>query len=327
MKRVIALLLALLMAAGLPLPKQIYGHGWLVIDNEKMSKSKHNFFTVRDILKEFDGETVRFFILQTHYRSPLDFSAERLQEAKTSLGRLKAAKNSLTELAEKTAEQGEAGALAGAAAKHFAAFYEAMEDDFNTALAIGEMFALAKEINIYCRDVAERGVHPARADVDKAAAAYDEMAEVIGIFEQDEAAAFCRAEGVRHEIIDSCELDIPGFAENPPDRCYLCKKAIFGEIGALARAFGLAAVVECRLRVAAPGVIAFGFPIQHSGAMLRNSLRLENQVGEEAPARGRIGPVHAHLADYRLLPELGIQRIDIVDYLLIVSLPTALFRI
>ena len=62
--------------------------------------------------------------------------------------------------------------------------------------------------------------------------------------ELDEAAAFCRAEGVRHEIIDSCELDIPGFAENPPDRCYLCKKAIFGKMMKFAQANGLKAVLE-----------------------------------------------------------------------------------
>ena len=62
--------------------------------------------------------------------------------------------------------------------------------------------------------------------------------------ELDEAVAFCRAEGVRHEIIDSEELDIPGFAENPPDRCYHCKKAIFGKIIEFAQANGLRAVLE-----------------------------------------------------------------------------------
>ena len=62
--------------------------------------------------------------------------------------------------------------------------------------------------------------------------------------ELDEAAAFCRAEGVRHEIIDSEELDIPGFAENPPDRCYHCKRELFGRLLAFARENGLAAVLE-----------------------------------------------------------------------------------
>ena len=62
--------------------------------------------------------------------------------------------------------------------------------------------------------------------------------------ELDEAVAFCRAEGVRHEIIDFCELETPGFAENPPDRCYLCKRAIFGRIIKFAQANGLRAVIE-----------------------------------------------------------------------------------
>ena len=62
--------------------------------------------------------------------------------------------------------------------------------------------------------------------------------------ELDEATAFCRAEGVRHVVIDSEELDIPGFAENPPDRCYHCKKELFGKLLAFARDNGLAAVLE-----------------------------------------------------------------------------------
>ena len=62
--------------------------------------------------------------------------------------------------------------------------------------------------------------------------------------ELDEAATFCRAEGVRHAVVDSEELDIPGFAENPPDRCYHCKRELFGKLLAFARENGLAAVLE-----------------------------------------------------------------------------------
>ena len=62
--------------------------------------------------------------------------------------------------------------------------------------------------------------------------------------ELDEAVAFCRAEGIRHEVIDSDELNIPGFVENPPDRCYHCKRELFGKLLAFARANGLAAVLE-----------------------------------------------------------------------------------
>jgi len=62
--------------------------------------------------------------------------------------------------------------------------------------------------------------------------------------ELDEAVAFCRAEGIRHEVVDSDELNIPGFVENPPDRCYHCKRELFGKLLAFARANGLAAVLE-----------------------------------------------------------------------------------
>lgn len=62
--------------------------------------------------------------------------------------------------------------------------------------------------------------------------------------ELDEAAAFCRSEGIRHEVVDSEELDIPGFADNPPDRCYHCKKALFGKLLEFAHANGYAAVLE-----------------------------------------------------------------------------------
>ena len=62
--------------------------------------------------------------------------------------------------------------------------------------------------------------------------------------ELEEAVAFCRAEGIRHVVIDSAELDIPGFAENPPDRCYYCKRELFGKLLAFARDNGLAAVLE-----------------------------------------------------------------------------------
>lgn len=62
--------------------------------------------------------------------------------------------------------------------------------------------------------------------------------------ELEDAVAFCRAEGIRHVVIDSAELDIPGFAENPPDRCYYCKRELFGKLLAFARDNGLAAVLE-----------------------------------------------------------------------------------
>ena len=164
-------------------------NGFITIHNEKMSKSKNNFFTVEDILKEYPGEVVRFFILQTHYRSPLDFSDDRLKEAQTSLARLQTTQGYIEELAKKQgAGEAAAAELAKKAEELRAAFDEAMDDDFNTALAISQLFALSKEINIYYQDVTAGKAFDAE-NFAKAKAAWDTMAGIIGLFEQQEAAA------------------------------------------------------------------------------------------------------------------------------------------
>ena len=162
-------------------------NGFITIHDEKMSKSKNNFFTVKDILERYAGEVVRFFIVQTHYRSPLDFTDERLTEAKTSLARLKNSWDNAAELMTRKDEgAGSAKSLLAAAQDAKAAFYEAMDDDFNTALAISHLFALSKEINIYYNDVTTGGTAFDAANFAKVRAVYAEMAEVIGIFEAKE---------------------------------------------------------------------------------------------------------------------------------------------
>ena len=163
-------------------------NGFITINNEKMSKSKNNFFTVKDILKEFPGEVIRFFILQTHYRSPLDFSDERLHEAQTALDRLRKANEVVAELSAREGASDTAAELAAQAETFLRDFDAAMDDDFNTALAISQMFGLAKEINRYHQEV-ERGAAFDAANFKKAADAYHAMAAIIGIFEQEEAAA------------------------------------------------------------------------------------------------------------------------------------------
>ncbi len=158
-------------------------NGFITIHEEKMSKSKNNFFTVQDILKKYPGEVLRFFILQTHYRSPLDFSDERLKEAQVSLGRLQ---NSLDYAQELSALEGDAATaseLAQKAAGYKKDFYAAMDDDFNTALAISYLFALSKDINIYYNEVVNQKAAFDAADFAAAKAVYEEMAEIIGIFE------------------------------------------------------------------------------------------------------------------------------------------------
>ena len=163
-------------------------NGFITIDNEKMSKSKNNFFTVKDILKEFPGEVIRFFILQTHYRSPLDFSDERLHEAQTALDRLRNANAVIAELSERAGTADTAAGLAAQAETFLHDFDAAMDDDFNTALAISQMFGLAKEINCYHQEI-ERGAAFDAANFGRAADAYHAMAAIIGIFEQEEATA------------------------------------------------------------------------------------------------------------------------------------------
>lgn len=175
-------------------------NGFITIHNEKMSKSKNNFFTVKDILKEYAGEVVRFFILETHYRSPLDFSDERLKEAETSLARLRNSEELVTELLKKEGEANTAASLAEEAEKLQAAFDAAMDDDFNTALAISQMFALSKAINIYAKEV-ENGAGFDRKNFSRAADVYHYMAGIIGIFERVEQGADDLAEKLMDIII------------------------------------------------------------------------------------------------------------------------------
>lgn len=154
-------------------------NGFITIHEEKMSKSKNNFFTVEEILEEFDGEVVRFFILGTHYRSPLDFSKERLEEAKASLKRLLQAKDTGEELLKQEGDSGLAEELLQKSEEFFKNFISAMEDDFNTAKAIGEMHKLAKEINIFAAGNFEAD----QKNLAKVMKIYMDMANIIGIFE------------------------------------------------------------------------------------------------------------------------------------------------
>lgn len=125
-------------------------NGFLKIDNEKMSKSLGNFFTVREIGEKYDLQVIRFFMLSAHYRSPLNFSAELVESSKNGLDRIKTAASRLEEVMGSGVE----GAMTEAEASNVAAMdglvkrYEAaMEDDLNTADAISIIFELVKLIN------------------------------------------------------------------------------------------------------------------------------------------------------------------------------------
>lgn len=163
-------------------------NGFITINQEKMSKSLNNFFTVKDILEKYPAEVLRFFIIETHYRSPLDFSDERLKESQTSLNRLNTAMENVYELEKQKSGQAStvSKTLAEAALQAKKDFYEAMDDDFNTALALSYMFALAKEINIYYHAVTTGEIEHAAEDFVQAKAVYEDMADILGILVVDE---------------------------------------------------------------------------------------------------------------------------------------------
>ena len=125
-------------ATGKPLAKVWMHNGFVRVDNEKMSKSLGNFFTIRDVLKTYDAETVRFFILRAHYRSALNYSDAHLNDARSALKRLYTALASV---------QAEAVVLDWDANEHARAFAVAMNDDFATPAAVAVLFELAAEVN------------------------------------------------------------------------------------------------------------------------------------------------------------------------------------
>lgn len=154
--------------------------GMLTIDREKMSKSLGNFFTIREVLAKYDAEIVRFFLLNAHYRSPLDFSDKALDEAKESLGRIK---NVIEELKSrnKSARENESDKkILNLVNKSKEKFFSAMDDDFNTREAIAVIFEFTKEVNEYLR------AELSREEIEKMLSTYHEFGSILGLFEEKE---------------------------------------------------------------------------------------------------------------------------------------------
>ena len=115
--------------------------GFINVDGEKMSKSLGNFFTIRDVMQQFHPETIRFFILSSHYRSPINFSDAALVESHASLTRLYQALKAVEQLDDVDAD------TTLDTSEYQNAFYAAMNDDFNSAGAVSVLFNLAREVN------------------------------------------------------------------------------------------------------------------------------------------------------------------------------------
>lgn len=153
-------------------------NGYINVDNKKMSKSLGNFFTVRDVAKEFDYEVIRFFMLSAHYRSPINFSKDLIESAKSALGRIYTCLDTLDFLeksAEDRAENEEESKVIAGLDGHKQRFIAAMDDDINTADAISAIFELVSDVNKVITQ------NPSKEVCKKCAAAIRELGAVLGL--------------------------------------------------------------------------------------------------------------------------------------------------
>ena len=160
-------------------------NGFITINQEKMSKSLNNFFLVKDILEQYSADALRFFLLSTHYRSPLDFSDERLDEATKAIERFQTVINNLLYLESRPAGscETEASELFTNARNYLEEFEAAMSDDFNTALATAPIYGLAKEINIYYQSVQSCDGTVCHSTIGEVKEIFKLMLDILGLLE------------------------------------------------------------------------------------------------------------------------------------------------
>ena len=165
-------------ATGKPFARYWMHNGFINIDNEKMSKSLGNFFTVRDILKEYDPEDVRMFMLSAQYRSPVNFSRDMMAQAHASLQRLYTARDHLAFLLKNAADRpltADEEALLSRVKDSAARFDAAMDDDLNTADAMGAIFDIVKDANVSLNE------QSSRAAVEGVLKGLTDLTDVLGL--------------------------------------------------------------------------------------------------------------------------------------------------
>jgi len=164
-------------------------NGFVRINEEKMSKSLGNFFTVREVLKQYRAEIVRFFVLSSHYRSPLNYSAEQLDDAGAAVTRLYTALRGITVATEASATD------------YTVRFKQAMDDDFNTAVAVAVLFDMARELNKIKNNDVELAA--------QLAGELKELSSVLGILQGDPDEFLKATDGEQDDGLT--ELDIEAF--------------------------------------------------------------------------------------------------------------------
>jgi cysteinyl-tRNA synthetase len=171
--------------------------GMLNIDQEKMSKSLGNIKTLREVLDEYDPDTIRMLMLGTHYRSPLSFSDESLEEARASIERIKNCIFNMEDLPKRLGEPEELELSIGREMQveryldqADSKFREAMDDDFNSASALAVIFGVVREINSYINEVSESGFNsPGVVPILQEASWFlDTLCKALGLFQFEEAA-------------------------------------------------------------------------------------------------------------------------------------------
>ena len=167
-------------ANGVPFANYWMHNGYINIDNRKMSKSLNNFFTVRDLSKKYDYSVIRFFMLCAHYRSPINFSDELLEQAKTGLHRIITCRKNLEFLSDKAADTAITDEEKNSFDTYRQKFVDAMDDDLNTAEAIGVIFELVRDVNIHTKGNVGKGY------VAAAGSLFQELTEVLGIAQMKE---------------------------------------------------------------------------------------------------------------------------------------------
>ena len=150
-------------------------NGYINVDNRKMSKSLGNFFTVREVAEKFGYEPIKFMMLQAHYRSPINYSLEVIEQCRAALERLHNCRDSLDFALESALGQGDWHAFREKMDARAAQFAEAMDDDLNTADGIAALFEMARDINTYIAQP-----QPEEA-VAYAVKRFDELCGVLGL--------------------------------------------------------------------------------------------------------------------------------------------------
>ncbi len=170
-------------ATGKPYVHYWMHNGFINVDGEKMSKSLHNFWTVRDIAKEYDLEAVRMFMLSAHYRSPINFSREQIEAAHASLRRLYTARDQLRFLLDKAPDRplnADEEAFTARLKQYEDRFDAAMDDDLNTADAIGAIFELVRDAN------STLTADSSRAAVEAALRSFGALCGILGLVQKED---------------------------------------------------------------------------------------------------------------------------------------------